>query len=108
MRALDREVLRRSSARQSDHAAGGRSSALTGEKRITFEDRVQVPQLTIAWPSVGGGSADQPALDLLSDILGNSRTAWINKALVYDKQLAANVTVFQNPERSRRDASRCF
>ena len=72
-------------------------SPLATEKRITFEDRVQVPQLTIAWPSVPGGDADQPALDLLSDILGNSRTAWIDKSLVYDKQLAANVAVFQFP-----------
>jgi zinc protease len=71
--------------------------ALTDEKHITFEDRVQVPQLTVAWPSVPGGSPDQPALDLLSDILGNSRTAWINKALIYDRQLAANVGVFQAP-----------
>jgi zinc protease len=74
----------------------GRSS-LTGEKRITLEDRVQVPQLTIAWPSVSGGDTDQPALDLLSDILGNSRTAWIDKSLIYDKQIAANVAVFQFP-----------
>jgi zinc protease len=72
-------------------------SPLDAETRITFEDRVQVPQLTLAWPSVSGGSADQPALDLLSDILGNSRTAWLDKALVYDQQIAANVAVFQFP-----------
>lgn len=76
------------------------ASALAGEKRLTFEDRVQVPRLTVAWPSVGEGSPDQPALDLLSDILGNTRTAWINKALVYDKQLAASVNVFQGPDES--------
>jgi zinc protease len=61
---------------------------------------VQVPQLTIAWPTVSGGNADQPALDLLSDILGNSRTAWIDKSLVYDKQIAANIAVFQFPSES--------
>jgi zinc protease len=71
--------------------------ALTGEKRLTFEDRVQVPQLTIVWPSVSVKSTDQPALDLLSDILGGSRTARLTKALVYDKQMATNVGVFQNP-----------
>jgi zinc protease len=72
--------------------------AITSEKRLTFEDRVQVPRLTIAWPSVSSGSPDQPALDLLSDILGNSRTSRITKALVYDKQLATEVAVYQNPE----------
>jgi len=70
---------------------------LTEEKRITLEDRVQVPRLTIAWPTVGVHSEDQPALDLLSDILGGSRTARVTKALVYDKQAAAQVAVFQNP-----------
>ena len=72
-------------------------AALAGEKRITLEDRVQVPRLLVAWPSVGGKSEDQPALDLLSDILGGSRTARITKALVYDKQIATSVNVFQNP-----------
>jgi zinc protease len=70
---------------------------LADERRITLEDRIQVPQLTIAWPSAGVRSADQPALDVLSDILGNSRTARITKALVYDKQAAARANVFQNP-----------
>jgi zinc protease len=69
--------------------------ALTGEKRLTLEDRVQVPQLTMVWPSVSVHSADQPALDLLSDMFGASRTARITKALVYDKQMAANVASFQ-------------
>jgi len=73
------------------------ASSLTGEKRITLEDHVQIPQLTIAWPSVDQHSADQPALDLLSDILGNSRTARINKALVYDAQSATEISVYQNP-----------
>jgi zinc protease len=72
-------------------------ASLPSEKRLTFEDRVQVPRLTIQWPSVGIHSEDQPALDLLSDILGGSRIARISKPLVYDKQIAANVIVYQDP-----------
>jgi zinc protease len=71
-------------------------SALTGEKRITFFDRVQVPRLVIEWPSVGSKNPDHPALDILSDILGNFRVSRITNALVYDKQSAASVNVFQN------------
>jgi zinc protease len=71
--------------------------AITAEKRITLEDRVQIPRLTIAWPSANQHSEDQPALDLLSDILGGTRTARITKALVYDAQSAASVAAFQNP-----------
>jgi zinc protease len=67
------------------------------EKRLTFEDRVQVPRVTIQWPSVSLHSADQPALDLLSDILGNSRISRITKELVYDKRVATNISVFQSP-----------
>ncbi|HTJ23323.1 MAG TPA: pitrilysin family protein [Gemmatimonadaceae bacterium] len=72
-------------------------ASLPSERRLTFEDRVQVPRLTIQWPSVGIHSEDQPALDLLSDILGGSRIARISKPLVYDKQIAANVIVYQDP-----------
>ncbi|HSQ29762.1 MAG TPA: pitrilysin family protein [Gemmatimonadaceae bacterium] len=72
-------------------------ASLASEKRLTFEDRVQVPRLTIQWPSVGIHSEDQPALNLLSDILGGSRIARISKPLVYDKQIAANVVVYQDP-----------
>jgi zinc protease len=72
-------------------------SPLTSEKRLTFEDRVQIPRLSIQWPSVDVHSDDQPALDLLTDILGGSRIARLTKALVYDAQSAASVNVFQNP-----------
>jgi zinc protease len=72
-------------------------AALSAEKRLTFEDRVQVPRLTIQWPSVSVHSEDQPALDLLSDILGNSRISRITKELVYDKRVATNVAVYQSP-----------
>jgi zinc protease len=72
-------------------------SSLTGEKRLTFEDHVQVPRLTITWPSVDMHSADQQPLDVLSDVLGLSRVARMTKALVYDNQVATNVSVFQNP-----------
>jgi zinc protease len=74
--------------------------ALTGEKRLTFEDRTQVPQLTITWPTVGVKSEDQQALDLLSDILGSSRVARLTKYMVYDKQLATSINVYQNPNES--------
>ena len=72
-------------------------SSVTSEKRLTFEDRVQVPRLTIEWPTVSVHSEDQPALDLLSDILGGSRIARLTKPLVYDEQIAANLYVFQDP-----------
>jgi zinc protease len=73
------------------------ASPITTEKRLTFEDRVQIPRLSIQWPSVDMHSADQPPLDLLTDILAGSRIARLTKTLVYDTQTAASVNAFQNP-----------
>ena len=78
---------------------------LRGEKRLTFEDRVQVPRLWIQWPSVNTYSADAPALELLGEILAGSRTARLTKALVYDKQIAANVSAGQNSNENVGDFS---
>ena len=67
---------------------------MAAEKRMVFEDRVQIPRLYIAWNTAGENSKDAEALDLLSSILSGPRTARITKALVYDQQSAATVTVF--------------
>jgi zinc protease len=64
---------------------------LTNEKRLVFEDRVQIPRLYLRWPSVGVKSSDADALNVLGRILTGSRTARLTKALVYDRQSAANV-----------------
>ena len=69
---------------------------LAAEKRMTFEDRVQVPRLYITWPSVGEDNDDSEALQYLSQVLAGPRTARLTKALVYDKQTAASVGSFNN------------
>jgi zinc protease len=69
---------------------------LTGEKRLVYEDHVQVPRLYVQWPTVGEKSEDQYALDVLGAILTGPRTARLTKALVYDQQAAANVSASQS------------
>jgi zinc protease len=69
---------------------------LSAEKRLYYEDRVQVPRLYIQWPTVGETHDDHFALDVLGTILSGSRTARITKALVYDEQAAASVQSGQN------------
>ena len=64
---------------------------LTTEKRLTFEDRVQVPTLYIRWPTVGRKHDDSYVLNVLAAVLTSGRTARLTKALVYEKQLATNV-----------------
>ena len=69
---------------------------LDANKRLVFEDKVQIPRLYMMWPSVGMKSDDDYALSVMGSILTGSRTARITKALVYDAQLAANIGAFQN------------
>src|SRR5205085_11723744 len=65
--------------------------SLAGERRLTFEDRVQVPRLTISWPTVGSSHEDDHILDVLASVLSASRTSRLQKELVYDRQWAASV-----------------
>jgi zinc protease len=65
---------------------------LTAEKRLVFEDRVQVPRLYLRWPTVGEDAPDHYALDYLGDILTGSRTARLTSALIYEEQSAASVS----------------
>jgi zinc protease len=70
--------------------------ALRAEKRLVYEDRVQVPRLYLDWPTIGENNDDRFALDVLATILAGPRTARITKALVYDEQSASAVQVFQS------------
>jgi zinc protease len=69
---------------------------LDAERRLVYEDRVQLPRLYLQWPTVGEKSEDRFALDVLSAILTGPRTARLTKALVYDKQSAAQVSANQS------------
>ncbi|WP_394200296.1 M16 family metallopeptidase [Shewanella waksmanii] len=51
---------------------------------ISMEDRVHLPLLRIAFPTVYGRHQDEAALDLLSNILGGGQTSIFYKNLVKD------------------------
>jgi zinc protease len=66
--------------------------SLTATKRLVLEDRkASLPQLTLAWPTVGDDSPDATALDALADVLTLDRTSRLTKLLVYDRQVATSV-----------------
>jgi zinc protease len=69
---------------------------LDRETRLVFEDRVQVPRLYIAWPTVGEKSDDRFALSVLDAITAGPRTTRLTKALVYDQQAASTIGTFQD------------
>ncbi len=69
---------------------------LSEEKRMTFEDRVQLPRLYIAWPSPPMNTREDAVLDVLTDILSAGKTSRLYKNLVYEKQIAQSVSAYQN------------
>ncbi|MGB8657824.1 MAG: pitrilysin family protein [Candidatus Zixiibacteriota bacterium] len=77
---------------------------LDGEKRMTVEDRVSLPRLYLVWhtpPYYAPGDAE---LDLLGNILTDGKTSRLYKSLVYDKQIAQDVSAFQ----LSRELGSCF
>ncbi|MFL5612925.1 MAG: M16 family metallopeptidase [Gemmatimonadaceae bacterium] len=65
--------------------------SMANERRLTLEDRVQVPRLTLSWPTVGETQTDDHILDVLASVLSASRTSRLQKELVYDRQWASAV-----------------
>ncbi|MBA2688742.1 MAG: insulinase family protein, partial [Gemmatimonadaceae bacterium] len=69
-----------------------RQPTLNGEIRGSMEDRVALARRYFVWHAVPEFHADEPALDYLSSILGGGRTSRLYKDLVYDRQIAQDVS----------------
>jgi zinc protease len=70
--------------------------AITAERRKVVPARVQLPRVSMAWltPSIyKPGDADA---DLVGNILGGGRSSRLFKKLVYEQQIAQNVSASQN------------
>jgi len=68
---------------------------LSREKRITLEDKVQLPRLYLSWitpPHLAPGDAE---LDILASILTGGKNSRLFKRLVYDLQIAQDVFAAQ-------------
>jgi zinc protease len=66
--------------------------------RDTFlvnEDRVQLPRLDYAWHTVKAFHADDASLDILAYILAGDKNSRLYRKLVYEMQVAQEVTAFQ-------------
>ncbi len=68
---------------------------LTGVNRKTIEDRVQLPRLYIAWLTPSLFKPGDAELDVVSQILAGGKNSRLYKRLVYDLQIAQDVTAFQ-------------
>jgi zinc protease len=68
---------------------------LAEEKRVAFEDRVQLPRLYMAWLSPAQFTPGDAELDVLASILAGGKNSRLYKRLVYDLQIAQDVSAFQ-------------
>ena len=68
---------------------------LTEVKRKTIQDRVQLPRLYISWLTPAFFSPGDAELDMVSQILAGGKNSRLYKRLVYDMQIAQDVSAFQ-------------
>jgi len=68
---------------------------ISGERRTVAEDNVNLPRLYYAWPTPGYYKPGDAEFDLLANALTSGKTSRLYKDLVYDKQIAQDVTAYQ-------------
>jgi zinc protease len=68
---------------------------LAGVKRQTLEDRVQLPRLYLSWLTPSFYEPGDAELDVVSQILAGGKNSRLYKRLVYDLQIAQDVSAFQ-------------
>ena len=70
---------------------------LKGIHRLVMQDRVPQARLYKAWAMPRYGTPDSNRLDLVAGILSEGKTSRLYKRLVYDEQIASNVSAFAFP-----------
>ena len=71
------------------------AAALTSSKTRTVGDKVQLPRLYLAWLTPRHLAPGDATLDVLADILAGGKNSRLYKRLVYDMQIAQDVSAFQ-------------
>ena len=73
--------------------------SLSIDKRVYFEDKVNLPLIHISWltpPFFDEGDAE---LDILANILGGGKNSRLYKRLVYEEQIVQNISVYQSSQK---------
>ena len=68
---------------------------LNENKKIVHKDNVQLSKLYLTWETTKLYDTDDATLDILSDVLTGSKNGRLFKSLVFDKQIAQDVSSFQ-------------
>jgi len=80
-------------------------SSLQGRVELTLYDRVLVPRIFLAWPTVPKFHQDEAPLAVLADILGNGKTSRLYRSLVYSQQAAQRVSAHHDDQEIAGDFS---
>jgi zinc protease len=65
--------------------------SLARDTVLVLEDRVQLPRVYYAWPTVPGFHADEAPLDFLAHALGGGEASRLYRRLVYEMRIAQSV-----------------
>jgi zinc protease len=71
------------------------AARLTNVKRQTMTDRVRLPRLYLAWLTPRLYAPGDAALDVLASVLTGGKNSRLYKRLVYDTQIAQDVSAYQ-------------
>jgi zinc protease len=74
----------------------GKPRSRDGARRLTLEDRVELPRLYLNWQTPAMFEPGDAEFDLLGDVLGNGKTSRLYRRLVYERRIATEVAAFQN------------
>ncbi|HEY0074585.1 MAG TPA: pitrilysin family protein, partial [Abditibacteriaceae bacterium] len=69
---------------------------LAREVRLEMEDRVTLPRIYLNWHTVPHYAPDDAALDMLAYVMVNGKGSRLYKSLVYDRQIAQDVSAFNS------------
>ena len=70
-------------------------AVLTGVTTKTLTDRVQLPRLYLAWLTPAVFEPGDAALDMVAGVLSGGKNSRLHRRLVYEMQIAQDVTAFQ-------------
>jgi zinc protease len=71
---------------------------LTEVERQTMPDKVQLPRLYMAWHTPALFAPGDSAMDIAANLLTGGKNARLYRRLVYDMQIAQDVTAFQQSQ----------
>jgi zinc protease len=72
------------------------NAALSAEQRLLMEDRVELPRVYLAYHSPAMFADGDGDLDLVGELLANSKNARLYRRLVYETRVAVDVSAHQN------------